>query len=310
MSPYRMATMSRKAAKYRPAGIERLATVVPGSDRAVGRPAAGRAGVSALVVDRGKRLADLQDGRAGEGRDDAGGDLEVHRPLAERGDGPVQPAGRHDRGADGQRTLHLLGLGLHALALPGGQDEEHDRQQGQDDDREVLLHDSCASLPRVQLRGGCGPGWGPLGCIGCSLPFVHGHARATGGTRAAAAGRVARQRPGVYASNRGSDDVPGVAGPAAPPPRTPPAPLISAPPRGNGCPRWCHAASVATRPRGVRASRPARTRNGSQTSSTVLGSSPTATARVATPTGPPPKRTTRASRTARSRRSSPSSSTS
>ena len=57
---------------------------------------------------------------------------------------------------------------------------------------------------------------------------------------------------------------------------------------GGGTPRCAHAAAVATRPRGVRASIPARTRNGSQTSSTVPGSSPTATASVDTPTGPPP----------------------
>ena len=42
-------------------------------------------------------------------------------------------------------------------------------------------------------------------------------------------------------------------------------------------------AAVATRPRGVRASRPARTRNGSATSSTVSGSSATATASVDEP---------------------------
>ena len=68
--------------------------------------------------------------------------------------------------------------------------------------------------------------------------------------------------------------------------------------------------AVATRPRGVRASSPWRTRNGSATSSTVSRSSPTATARVLTPTGPPPKRRHSTSSTARSRRSRPDSSTS
>ncbi len=62
--------------------------------------------------------------------------------------------------------------------------------------------------------------------------------------------------------------------------------------------------------RGVRASRPVRTRNGSATSSTVSRSSPTATASVLTPTGPPPKRRQSTSSTARSSRSSPDSSTS
>ena len=50
------------------------------------------------------------------------------------------------------------------------------------------------------------------------------------------------------------------------------------------------ASAVATRPRGVRAIIPARTRNGSHTSSTVAASSPTATASVDTPTGPPANR--------------------
>ena len=54
-------------------------------------------------------------------------------------------------------------------------------------------------------------------------------------------------------------------------------------------PRCVQANAVATRPRGVRATIPARTRKGSHTSSTVAASSPTATASVETPTGPPPK---------------------
>ena len=66
---------------------------------------------------------------------------------------------------------------------------------------------------------------------------------------------------------------------------------------------------MATRPRGVRPSRPSRTRNGSATVSTVSGSSPTATASVDSPTGPPSKRRHRASSTDRSSRSSPRSST-
>ena len=75
-------------------------------------------------------------------------------------------------------------------------------------------------------------------------------------------------------------------------------------------PRCSHAAGVAIRPRGVRASNPARTRYGSATSSTVSRSSPTATARVPSPTGPPPNLCTSASSTERSRRSSPRASTS
>ncbi len=74
---------------------------------------------------------------------------------------------------------------------------------------------------------------------------------------------------------------------------------------GGARPRCSQAVRVATRPRGVRASRPERTRNGSATSSTVSRSSPTATASVLMPTGPPPKRRQSASSTARSRRSRP-----
>ena len=81
-------------------------------------------------------------------------------------------------------------------------------------------------------------------------------------------------------------------------------------PRGGTSPRCSQAAAVATRPRGVRASSPSRTRNGSATSSTVSRSSPTATASVLSPTGPPPKRRHSTSSTARSSRSSPERSTS
>src|SRR5262245_18434857 len=57
-------------------------------------------------------------------------------------------------------------------------------------------------------------------------------------------------------------------------------------PFGAVRPRCRHPAAVATRPRGVRASIPVRTRNVSHTSSTVSGCSPTATAWVVRPTGP------------------------
>ena len=76
-------------------------------------------------------------------------------------------------------------------------------------------------------------------------------------------------------------------------------------PAAPSSPRCSQAAGVATRPRGVRARKPSRTRNGSATSSTVSRSSPTATASVESPTGPPPNRRQRASSTARSSRSRP-----
>ena len=52
-------------------------------------------------------------------------------------------------------------------------------------------------------------------------------------------------------------------------------------------PEWSNAAGVATRPRGVRSSSPHWRRNGSYTSSTVSGASPTATASVPRPTARP-----------------------
>src|SRR5687768_1928212 len=98
--------MATKAPKYLAAGIERLAMVVARSERAVGRTAAGRAVRGAVepgaVVRGDGGLADLHDRRARERGDDAGGDLEVHRLLGETGHGPVEAAGRHHRGADGQ----------------------------------------------------------------------------------------------------------------------------------------------------------------------------------------------------------------
>src|SRR5690606_3291507 len=80
----------------------------------------------------------------------------------------------------------------------------------------------------------------------------------------------------------------------------------------SGCrrPRCPYASGMATRPRGVRPRNPIRTRKGSTTLSTVSASSPTATASVLSPTGPPRKRRTSVSSTARSRRSRPIGSTS
>ena len=52
-------------------------------------------------------------------------------------------------------------------------------------------------------------------------------------------------------------------------------------------PMCSYAAGMATRPRGVRASRPCWMRNGSYMSSTVSGCSPTLMASVLSPTGPP-----------------------
>src|SRR3989449_6676000 len=57
--------------------------------------------------------------------------------------------------------------------------------------------------------------------------------------------------------------------------------------RGGVNPKCRYADPVAHRPRGVRARKPCCMRNGSYTSSSVPGSSPTAAAMVVSPTGPP-----------------------
>ena len=56
---------------------------------------------------------------------------------------------------------------------------------------------------------------------------------------------------------------------------------------GGVRPIWRQPCAVATRPRGVLAINPLRTKNGSATDSTVSVSSPTAIAKVESPTGPP-----------------------
>ena len=98
-----------------------------------GRPTASSASVPSSMPPRGRPaagLADLEDRLPGERDDDAGGDLEVDGLVAEPGDRAVQPAGGHDRRADGQGLLQGLRLGLHPLALPGRQHEQHARRTG------------------------------------------------------------------------------------------------------------------------------------------------------------------------------------
>ena len=79
---------------------------------------------------------------------------------------------------------------------------------------------------------------------------------------------------------------------------------------GRSRPRCSYAAGSATRPRGVRARNPSRTRNGSYTSSSVSRSSPTAAATASMPTGPPPNVSRTTARMRRSIASSPRASTS
>src|SRR2546429_3642078 len=80
--------------------------------------------------------------------------------------------------------------------------------------------------------------------------------------------------------------------------------------RGGVNPKCRYADPVAHRPRGVRARKPCCMRNGSYTSSSVPGSSPTAAAMVVSPTGPPSNCSMMVFKIRPSMSSSPNSSTS
>ena len=176
----------------------------------------------------------------------------------------------------------------------------------------VLLNlDQCPWSVHARL-GGCGRvTWCPreIGTIGSGVPVVSAG-------QCAGRGMSVRYAPGYR--NRDMID-PGV---TAIDSRTPPSdealqpveqrsPRLPAPRRGRSADP-----GAPTRPASrpgrvtVRAIIPTRTRNGSHTSSTVLGSSPTCTASVLSPTGPPPNERHSALSTERSSRSRPSSSTS
>ena len=85
-------------------------------------------------------------------------------------------------------------------------------------------------------------------------------------------------------------------------------PGIAAKSAGGVRPIWVQPNAVAILPREVRAIKPFLTRKGSATDSTVSVSSPTAIAKVESPTGPPLNLSMRAVKTARSSRSKPFSS--
>ena len=183
-------TIRRNAPKYRPAGMERLATVVlAGSEGAVGRPSAGRAGgrpgVGVRRVD-GSGWRHLQDRRparrsphARRGRS-RGPRSSSPRPATV----PWRPAGGHDRRADGQRLLHRLRLACMRLRCRAGSTNSSTTAQRAGSGTRKLLHDRCASLPRRTCSAvGAGPGRDPLGCVSA------GHVR-----RAPATGRDAHGR--------------------------------------------------------------------------------------------------------------------
>ena len=165
----------------------RTAQRVPSTGRSPVVPGVPKSGPSPVAPSRRPhRLAHLQDRLTGERDDDAGGDLEVDGLVTDPRDGAVQAGRGHDRRTDGQGLLQGLRLGLLALALPRRQHEQHHGEQGDQDDREVLLHDRCASLPRVLLRGGCGL----VGRSGTSIASVSCTARGTTGRDAHGLGRT------------------------------------------------------------------------------------------------------------------------
>ena len=218
---------------------------------------------------------------AGERDDDAGRDLHV---AVVRGAGDRAVRGRlvgHDRASRRSATACIAAapawITRAGRAAPPASTKATREQQ----EREHLVHDWSASTAR--RHGRCRPraGLRAAGVRRAGRPVRVAHGRGP---------RVARQRrqlgadtqPGrrtgppvrltcsgtrpraISTSNSGSAADRRRVG------RRRPRHRAAARRGAPAAPRWHHAAAVATRPRGVRASRPARTRNGSHTSSTVL----------------------------------------
>src|SRR3954454_3520887 len=240
-----------------------------------GGPAAGRLVVRCAAYDDLSRHGDHRAGR----------DLQPHPVVLDRDHRAEGPGRDDDLVADSELGLQL---GDAALLHPGR--SHHDRpepDEGEDDHQQLELGGQGGTLDS-------------------------GTGRVLAGVQAT---KRARTPPPVKCNGRGSTRRTGREdrAPARPGGQSESNRVWSAAkgaPAGTCIPRCAQAAGVATRPRWVRASMPTRTRKGSATSSTVSRSSPTATARVPAPTGPPPKRRQSASSTARSRRSRPDRSTS
>ena len=189
----RAEVVARRAASGWPSVVPRLRG--PSVGRTAGRPGrrlVPRSSPEACRAARLGRLADLEDRLPGEGDDHAGRDLEVDGALTEAGDVPCMPAGGHHRGADGRASPAAPAPGPASACAAGPGSTNSRTRQGEEDEREVLLHDRCASLPRVLLRGGVRARDGPARVR--RLPGACTARRRPGGTRTAAAGRVARQR--------------------------------------------------------------------------------------------------------------------
>ena len=97
-----------------------------------------------------------------------GGDLEVDVLSPSAATVPCRPAGRHDRGADGQGLLQFLRLGLHALALPRRAARTAPRRTGRSGRSGKYCSTTGVPLYRARCSAvRCGPGAGPLGYVEC-----------------------------------------------------------------------------------------------------------------------------------------------
>ena len=96
---------------------------------------------SQVVSGLGLGLDAVAHGQLHPGRDDAGGDLQIHVVVVDPGDGGLQTGRGVHAVADLQRVVQV-DRGLHLLPLPPRREEHegtHDQEQRQEDDQ---IHDS------------------------------------------------------------------------------------------------------------------------------------------------------------------------
>src|SRR3954447_19095814 len=223
-------------------------------------------------------------------------DLENERLVSQRHNRPEDPRAQHDLAADLHARLRTGELLLTLARRTDHQDIEEESDQSEREEGSQVFHEESPCQDWAKIWAGRTSRSG--------RPSIESNRR--------------RSRPGTTAYKRAARGGSGRPLSALPAGQSSSSKRVGEPatydeggvPAGAVRPRCSHAAGVAIRPRGVLARKPLRTRNGSATSSTVSRSSPTATASVLTPTGPPPNRRQSTSRTARSRRSRPDWSTS
>src|SRR5688572_28550032 len=109
-----------------------------------------------------------------------------------------------------------------------------------------MMNGKYCSTTGVPLYRGCCSAVGAVPERGRSGTSVTARAGGRGGTRTAAACRVARQRVGVYAPFVGGDDAPGSEDAPLPPPDTPPTP--PPPPASTASARAARASAPAACP--------------------------------------------------------------